>query len=270
MFLLPGLRSLPFWTAPHSQQDSSKSNKSSGVKVAFNDPTVSGIVQHLEDNFEPIRQEYLSAVLGIQNYDRPSSVIRTTTDDNDDGRSPFRSPLEPDYDVNRQQGGADGQRLHEGQWDWHSYMQGGVRSADFASHCPVTTRVVDDLGERLFRDNPFAFCFFSTLSGNSRIKPHHGPMNLRLRVHLPLLVPEPSSTSTIQCGLRVGTQRREWVPGKAVVLDDAYEHEVWNDTAEPRVLLLVDVWHPDVSPEERRRITTMFATAQDKGWIGKK
>ena len=27
-----------------------------------------------------------------------------------------------------------------------------------------------------------------------------------------------------------------------VVLDDSYEHEVWNETGDIRVLLLVDVW----------------------------
>ena len=36
------------------------------------------------------------------------------------------------------------------------------------------------------------------------------------------------------------------------MLDDAYEHEVWNETAQARVVLCVDIWHPDFSVAEVR------------------
>ena len=117
---------------------------------------------------------------------------------------------------------------------------------------------------------PFGFCFFSTLHSKSSIKPHSGPMNLRLRLHLPLVVPkkEQATTERLVTGIRVADQLREWHEGSSVVLDDSYVHEVWNDSEETRVLFLVDLWHPDVRMEERNRIRTMFDFARGKGWIG--
>ena len=47
----------------------------------------------------------------------------------------------------------------------------------------------------------------------------------------------------------VGWQR-SWTEGKVLVLDDAFEHEVWNDSDEKRMILIVDVWHPDFSDAE--------------------
>ena len=122
---------------------------------------------------------------------------------------------------------------------------------------------------------PFSFCFFSTLHGKSAIKAHSGPMNLRLRVHLPLLVPTKAETSSTSnntprpaTGIRVADQIREWQEGSAIILDDSYVHEVWNDSEESRVLLLLDLWHPDVRMEEREKITNMFNYARGQGWIG--
>ena len=69
-------------------------------------------------------------------------------------------------------------------------------------------------------------------------------------------------------GLRVADQVREWHEGSAVVLDDSYVHEVWNDSEESRVVLLLDLWHPDVRREERENIAHMFGYARGKGWIG--
>ena len=243
LFHLPGLRSLPFWTAP--------SSSSARNRVAYNDPTVSAIVEQLEASFDDIKEEYMAAVIGAG----------TKTDPDADAVS---KPLEPDYDVNVRGGEHATDALHTGTWDWHSYVLSGERQAKFAEHCPKTADIVNGLREagHLF-ETPFSFCFFSTLQPNSTIKPHVGPMNLRLRIHLPLIVPEGD------CAIRVGPQARQWEEGKALVLDDSYEHEVWNKSEGVRVLLLLDVWHPDVTPTERERIGKMFDYAKDKGWIGK-
>jgi aspartate beta-hydroxylase len=120
---------------------------------------------------------------------------------------------------------------------------------------------------------PFGFCFFSTLHAKSSIKPHSGPMNLRLRLHLPLVVPKHDATNVNtrpMTGIRVADQVREWHEGSSLVLDDSYVHEVWNDSDESRVLFLLDLWHPDVQLQEREKIVNMFEFARDKGWIGTK
>lgn len=51
-----------------------------------------------------------------------------------------------------------------------------------------------------------------------------GPTNKKLRVHLPLLTPGSGLAR-----LRVGSQVKEARPGRALVFDDSFEHEAWND-----------------------------------------
>lgn len=258
LFQLPGLRSLPFWTAP------GPSNPQQGRhRVAFNDPIITSAVQHVESNYDDIRQEYFSAILGQQQ----------DTDDKNVSR-----PMEPDYDVASKGGEHADDALHSGTWDWHSYILNGARNNAFRDRCPMTAQVVDDLDkEGMLFGTPFGFCFFSTLHGKSKIQAHSGPMNLRLRMHLPLMVPKKTSAnnntqeelSRPTTGIKVADQVREWHEGSAIILDDSYVHEVWNDVEEPRVLLLLDLWHPDIRMEEREKISNMFEYARGKGWIGK-
>ena len=32
-----------------------------------------------------------------------------------------------------------------------------------------------------------------------------------------------------------------------LVFDDSYEHEVWNETSNPRIILIIDLVHPDIT-----------------------
>ena len=89
--------------------------------------------------------------------------------------------------------------------------------------------------------------FFSILDAGTRIPPHTGVTNTRLTVHLPLIVPP-------DCGFRVGSETREWVPGKAWVFDDTIEHEAWNLSDTPRAILIFDIWNPFLTPAERDMI----------------
>eukprot|EP00550_Attheya_septentrionalis_P006654 CAMPEP_0198294158 /NCGR_PEP_ID=MMETSP1449-20131203/21148_1 /TAXON_ID=420275 /ORGANISM="Attheya septentrionalis, Strain CCMP2084" /LENGTH=310 /DNA_ID=CAMNT_0043994033 /DNA_START=71 /DNA_END=1003 /DNA_ORIENTATION=+ len=261
LFLLPGLRSLAFWSAP-----AASTNAQNQHRIAYGDPHTTRAVQLLEDNFADIQAEYLARVVGMSNHS---------------GAAPNPRPLESDYDTSKHGGEHANDALHTGTWDWHSHLLGGVVQPRFAKEFPKTAAVLRTMEKEglLFSTTPFSFAFFSTLYPESTIKPHFGPMNLRLRIHLPLLVPPPPPPATTSssgdptksneplCGIRVGSQVRTWEEGKALVLDDAFEHEVWNRTSDLRVVLLLDIWHPDVSPTERTRIGTMFDYAKTQGWL---
>ena len=66
-----------------------------------------------------------------------------------------------------------------------------------------------------------------------------------LRYHLGLIVPEDAES----CRIRVGEDYRHWEEGKSMIFDDTFNHEVWNDTDETRVVLFVDVMRPLPSPD---------------------
>jgi len=55
--------------------------------------------------------------------------------------------------------------------------------------------------------------------------------------------------------LRVGQEQIRWQQGKVVVFDDSWEHEVWHEGASARLILIVDVWHPDLSEEEWKTLS---------------
>ncbi len=90
--------------------------------------------------------------------------------------------------------------------------------------------------------------YVSKLAANSRVATHRGPTNLRLRCHLGVQIPKGD------CGIRVDAEYQTWREGKCLVFDDFYHHEVWNETNEERVVLIVDLWNPQLSARERRRL----------------
>ncbi len=61
------------------------------------------------------------------------------------------------------------------------------------------------------------------------------------------------------CGFRVGSETREWRIGEGWVFDDTIEHEAWNDSDEPRYILICDIWSPRLSPQERAAIAGVIA-----------
>jgi aspartyl/asparaginyl beta-hydroxylase (cupin superfamily) len=54
----------------------------------------------------------------------------------------------------------------------------------------------------------------------------------------------------MRCGIRVGGEERTWQVGKCLVFEDSFEHEAWNDGNETRAVLVVDLWHPDLTSIE--------------------
>lgn len=98
---------------------------------------------------------------------------------------------------------------------------------------------------------------FSKLAANSKIPAHNGLLNTRLICHLPIIVPE-------NCGaLRVGNEERPWEEGRMLIFDDSIEHEAWNSSANDRVILLFEIWRPEIDEQERQLITTMLKAVKE-------
>lgn len=120
-----------------------------------------------------------------------------------------------------------------------------------AERCPATMAVLAQMPQpHVPNRSPAAM--FSVLKPRTRIPPHTGVANTRLVVHLPLLVPP-------GCGFRVGNETREWKVGEAWVFDDTIEHEAWNEGDETRVVLIFDIWHPDLTEAERQAYARIMA-----------
>jgi aspartyl/asparaginyl beta-hydroxylase (cupin superfamily) len=138
--------------------------------------------------------------------------------------------------------------------DWgarYFWRNGEVVDAQ-AERCPATMAALAHapmpaIAER----SPMAL--WSMLKPGTHIQPHHGLLNTRLICHIPLIVPN-------NCALRVGNETRYWDEGKALIFDDSFEHEAWNRSDKTRVILLFEIWRPEITAGEREALTAIFET----------
>ena len=143
-------------------------------------------------------------------------------------------------------------------WTAIHLLQNGVTIEANARHCPTVMGLLGRLDQpQIPQRGPNAM--FSLLAPGAHIPAHTGVANTRLVCHLPLIVPA-------GCWFRVGDERRDWQVGKAWIFDDTIEHEAMNPSDALRVILIVDTWHPDLSPAERAAVTaTMVASGAGDG-----
>lgn len=144
--------------------------------------------------------------------------------------------------------------------DWSAFYlwRDGALVADNAARCPSTVEALAQVdAPAVPGQTPTAL--FSRLAPGATIAPHHGMLNTRLICHLPLVVPE-------DCGaLRVGNEEHPWREGECLIFDDSMQHEAWNPSQQARVVLLFDVWRPELSTEEREWVTAMLMAVEAFG-----
>jgi len=119
--------------------------------------------------------------------------------------------------------------------DWRTYfLYGfGYKAEINCSICPETTRLIESIPG-------MTTAFFSILNPGKHIPEHRGVFKGFLRYHLGLKVPKQAE----HCRIKVDGITAHWQEGKSMLFDDTYKHEVWNDTDETRVVLLLDIIRP--------------------------
>jgi len=139
-------------------------------------------------------------------------------------------------------------------WPRWTLMEEGMWIQDHCNHCKLTVSLL-----KLWSlcDSAFGYVYFSVLPANSQVGRHHGVTNLKLRCHLTLCCP-PMYTD---CGMRVQDDTRAWKAKELLIFDDSYEHEVWNRSDTERVVLIFDVWHPQLTNKNIECVRTQFAPA---------
>lgn len=120
-----------------------------------------------------------------------------------------------------------------GDGKWRSFfLHGyGFPIAQNLARCPRTAEIVAQIPG-------LNSAFFSILQPGSHIPRHRGVTKGLLTCHLGLFVPKGRVTMFVHDSFV------RWDEGETLVFDDTYQHEVWNDTAETRVVLLVQFARP--------------------------
>lgn len=119
--------------------------------------------------------------------------------------------------------------------NWKTFFLAGIGMdcSENAKRCPETMRLLQKIPG-------MKTAFFSILAPKKHIPAHRGAYNGLLRFHLGLQVPEPNEL----CRIRIGNQICNWREGEALIFDDTFNHEVWNDTDGYRVVLFIDFVRP--------------------------
>ncbi|MDB5973188.1 MAG: Aspartate beta-hydroxylase [Hydrocarboniphaga sp.] len=148
-------------------------------------------------------------------------------------------------------------RSDRGQASWKGYYfyRYGARNRINCDACPTTIAALDTLPLCHVRDHG-PEVLFSVLDAGTHLLPHRGVTNARVVGHLPLIVPP-------DCALKVAEIEHHWREGKAVLFDDTFMHEAWNRSDRLRVVLIFDLWHPQITEPERVAVTEILETLGD-------
>jgi aspartyl/asparaginyl beta-hydroxylase (cupin superfamily) len=140
--------------------------------------------------------------------------------------------------------------LNDPSWGAYYFWQAGAPVEAHAARAPQTMAALALAPIPVIRGrSPMAL--YSLLKPGTHIQPHSGMLNTRLICHIPLIAPE-------GCALRVGSETRGWREGEALIFDDSFEHEAWNRSDRTRIILLFEIWRPEIGAAEREELTLLF------------
>ncbi|XP_057665804.1 aspartyl/asparaginyl beta-hydroxylase isoform X3 [Diorhabda carinulata] len=130
---------------------------------------------------------------------------------------------------------------HTGEWKQFELYTRGQKNIKNCKICPITCSIIYQIPEA--RTCKRGQTKFSVMHPGTHIWPHCGPTNCRLRVHLGLKIP--SNTF-----IRVADDVKSWKEGEVLIFDDSFEHEVWHNGTDFRLILIMDIWHPELTLSE--------------------
>ena len=133
----------------------------------------------------------------------------------------------------------------------------GVRDEDVCRRFPRAAAMAEKTPLATVNGVPLE-AFYSILQPGGHIVPHFGVSNHWLTVHLPLIAPGNGI-------MRAGPVSRMWHEGECLIFDDSFDHEAINASDKIRIVLILGVWHPDLSEAERAAIDFTFAMRQS--WL---
>jgi len=142
-------------------------------------------------------------------------------------------------------------------WSTLPLLEDGCWHAN-AQHCPQTVRALQHAP--LGMGSALCQAYFSLLKPGTRIAAHSGASNVKLRGQLVLMTGAERGADGMQVGgLCVAGETRLWAQGELLIFDDSLEHSVHLPaSAAPRLVLVFDFWHPDLSDRIRRDVLAAF------------
>ncbi len=143
-----------------------------------------------------------------------------------------------------------------GSWDVLWILNQGHWNQQISTLCPRLWGLLRNLPSLL--DNClFGNAMISKIQPGTIIEPHCGPTNIRHRLQYTLMTSQTSTSSFLQIGK--DTKIPWGNPGNYFVFDDSYIHSIrYDDPTQDRMVIIVDLWHPDLSHAERALLRFLY------------
>lgn len=134
-------------------------------------------------------------------------------------------------------------------WKTLVLMDRGIWDPVNVNLFPVTSKLIHDL--RI----PCCEVFFASMEPYSKIELHSDFTNFVLTCHLSLYIPYSGSN---KCRLTVGNTTKQWMNGNMLLFDTSLMHDAINDSDQTRYILMLRIWHPDLTEVERNALQYTF------------
>jgi len=193
-------------------------------------PTICYLKDVCDEAWHSRKQQYLQEYL-TDSY----STIKTE----------FMSAMSKDWCWTNEKG-------ETGAWRKLFLYNQGKQVTSNKSVAPKTFLLLDNL-DTFMKGTIFGNAFFSVLEPHSSIPAHCGPTNLRVRCHLGIQIPSGD------CSITVAGVEDRWASQECLLFDDSFEHTAQNSTDSPRLVFIVDLWHPNLTLLEVQILSDLFA-----------
>lgn len=134
-------------------------------------------------------------------------------------------------------------------WKTLVLMDRGIWDPSNVNLFPQTAKAVRDSGV------PATEVFFASMKGPSSIKKHTDFTNFVLTSHLALDIPHSGEN---KCRITVGDETHEWINGNVMLFDTSLLHDAVNESEQMRYILMIRLWHPDLSQTERQALQLTY------------
>ena len=155
----------------------------------------------------------------------------------------------------------------EGLWQQLVLFETGVQNANGCKLAPKTCDLILKYMKEIAAECKHGQVKFSVIHSGTHVWPHSGPSNCRLRAHLGLVIPDVTDDERLE--IRIADGYASWKEGQFLIIDDSFEHEVWyrKKNGGIRLILLIDMWHPDLSKDQREAISPLINRNQNHSTI---
>jgi hypothetical protein len=134
-------------------------------------------------------------------------------------------------------------------WSTLVLMNRGIWDEQNVHLFPITSQILHDINA------PTAEIFFASMKPNSYIPYHSDFTNFVLTCHLAIEIPY---NGTNQCRLCVGDTQKVWYNGEVTLFDTSIMHDAINESDQTRYILMMRVWHPDLTSIERQALQYIY------------